>query len=352
MAFWADKYRPASLEKLDLHEGISARLRKMVESGDFPHLMFYGPSGAGKKTRVLATLRELYGAGVSRVRVENRSFKVKSKTVEVTTVGSNYHIEMNPSDAGGVNDRHVVQEVIKEIAQMHTLDSRHQKGFRVVVLNEVDRLSKHAQHALRRTMEKYTATCRLVLLCESACRVMEPLRSRCLMVRVPAPTVEQIAGVLHAVARKERLTLPDELAARVAAASGRNLRKALLSLEACKSVQYPFVDGQEPRQSDWECFVDDMARLLLDEQTPARLLLLRNKTYELITNCIPPEMVLKRLVFALLRRVDDQIKAEVVRCAAVMEHRIHTGSKPIFHIEAFMAKFAAVYKRWVVTTFG
>ena len=322
-----------------------------IESGDFPHMMFYGPSGAGKKTRVLATLRELYGAGVSRVRVENRSFKVKTKTVEVTTVGSNYHIEMSPSDAG-INDRHVVQEVIKEIAQMHTLDNKHQKGFRVVVLNEVDRLSKHAQHALRRTMEKYAATCRIVLVCESACRVMDPLRSRCLMIRVPAPTALEIKDALHAVAKKERLTLPDELAARVAHASGRNLRKALLSLEACKSAQYPFAEGQDVRTADWELFCDDMARLLLEEQSPARLLLLRNKAYELITNCIPPELVLKTLVFALLRRVDDQIKAEVVSYAAVMEHRLHTGSKPIFHIEAFMAKFAAVYKRWVVSTFG
>lgn len=350
MAFWADSHRPKSLAKLDLHEAVSVRLRKLVDSGDFPHLMLYGPSGSGKKTRVLATLRELYGAGAGRVRVENRSFKVKAKTVEVTTVGSNYHVEMNPSDAG-INDRHVIQEVIREMASMRTLDQRQQRDFRVVVLNDVDRLSKGAQHALRRTMEKFSGTCRLVLLCESACRVMEPLRSRCLMVRVPAPTNEEICRVLRDVAAKERLQLPDELAARVASRSGRNLRKALLSLEACKAAQHPLTADQAVRVSDWEYYVDDMARLLLEEQSPARLLLLRNKTYELLSNCIPPELVMRTLVFALLRRTDDQIKAEIVQYAADMDHRLRTGSKPIFHIEAFMCKFAAVYKRWVVRTF-
>ena len=350
MSYWADRHRPDTLGQLDLHGETSTRLRKMVASGDFPHLMFYGPSGAGKKTLALATLRELYGPGVARVCVEQRSFEVatkkkKKRLVEVPVACSNYHIEMSPSDAG-INDHHVVQQVISEIAQTHTLDARNHCSFRVVVLNEVDRLSKHAQHALRRTMEKYTATCRLVLLCKSACRVMDPLRSRCLMVRVPAPTVEQVAGVLHAVAKKESVELPDKLARRAAEMSGRNLRKALLSLEACKAAHHPLTDDQAVRVADWEYFVDDMARLLVEEQSPQRLLLLRNKTYELITNCIPPQIVLKSLVMSLLRRVNnDQIKVEVVQTAAVFEHRLHTGAKPIFHIEAFMARFAAIYKR-------
>jgi DNA polymerase III delta prime subunit len=47
-----------------------------VESGDFPHLLLYGPSGAGKKTRVNVLLRELYGPGVEKVKVQHKSFKV------------------------------------------------------------------------------------------------------------------------------------------------------------------------------------------------------------------------------------------------------------------------------------
>lgn len=64
---------------------------------------------------------------------------------------------------------------------------------------EVDRLSKNAQHALRRTMEKYTATCRLVLCCNNPSKVIDPLRSRCLGIRVGAPTTDEVRASLHSL---------------------------------------------------------------------------------------------------------------------------------------------------------
>jgi DNA polymerase III delta prime subunit len=63
----------------------------------------------------------------------------------------------------------------------------------VLVLNEVDKLSKEAQHSLRRTMEKYSAACRLVLCCNSASKVIEAVRSRCLPVRVNLPSHEEVS---------------------------------------------------------------------------------------------------------------------------------------------------------------
>ena len=58
--------------------------------------------------------------------------------MELTTLSSNYHVEMNPSDAGN-KDRYVVQEVIKEMARSRPLDAAGNSGFKVLVLNEVRR---------------------------------------------------------------------------------------------------------------------------------------------------------------------------------------------------------------------
>lgn len=68
-----------------------------VHGGDFPHLLVYGPSGAGKKTRIMCLLRELYGSGVEKLRIEQHNFTTPSnKKIEISTISSNYHIEVNP----------------------------------------------------------------------------------------------------------------------------------------------------------------------------------------------------------------------------------------------------------------
>ncbi len=68
MSLWVDKYRPVALDKLDYHKEQAAQLTRLATSGDLPHLLFYGPSGAGKKTRIMALLRAIFGGGVEKVR--------------------------------------------------------------------------------------------------------------------------------------------------------------------------------------------------------------------------------------------------------------------------------------------
>ncbi|GFH08892.1 DNA replication factor C complex subunit 3, partial [Haematococcus lacustris] len=126
-----------------------------VASGDFPHTLVYGPPGAGKKTLV---------------KVESRPWVIELPSrkleVDLTTLSSNHHVEINPGDVGN-NDRYVVQEIIKEMAKSRPMDIQGSKGFKVLVLSEVDRLSREAQQSLRRTMEKYGAACRLIMVCNN-----------------------------------------------------------------------------------------------------------------------------------------------------------------------------------------
>ncbi|KAI8914741.1 P-loop containing nucleoside triphosphate hydrolase protein [Powellomyces hirtus] len=348
MVLWVDKHRPKSLDKLDYHDGLKQQLIQLAGNGDFPHLLVYGPSGAGKKTRIVALLREIYGPGVEKLRIDLRPFQTPSnKKMEISVVTSNYHIEITPGDVG-IYDRIIVTDLIKEIAQTQQVDANAKRAFKVVILNEADGLTRDAQSALRRTMEKYMGNLRIILCAESTSKIIAPIRSRCLLVRVAAPEVQEIKNVIFKVCKKESITIPDMFATRLAEASAGNLRKALLMLEASRIQQYPFSDDQKIFITDWETVIKEIAMQILNEQSPAKLLAVRNMLYELLSHCIPPDIVIKYLAFELMRNVDDIIKTQVVQYAAQFEHRLRVGNKAIFHLEAFVARFMSIYKGYLM----
>ncbi|KAH9784669.1 Replication factor C subunit 3 [Citrus sinensis] len=204
-----------------------ALLSLRVTEQDCPHLLFYGPPGSGKKTLIMALLRQVFGPGAEKAGSRNID-------LELTTLSSANHVELSPSDAG-FQDRYVVREIVK---------------------------------------------------------------------------------VLEFIAKKEGLQLPSGFATRLAEKSNRSLRRAILSFETCRVQQYPFKDNQAIPAMDWEEFVFEIASDIMQEQSPKRLFQVRGKLYELLLNCVPPVVVLKRLLYELLKRLDAEIKHEVCHWAA------------------------------------
>ncbi|CCM04266.1 uncharacterized protein FIBRA_06435 [Fibroporia radiculosa] len=234
MSLWVDKYRPRTLDQLHYHKSLSVRLNALAASGDFPHMLLYGPSGAGKKTRIAATLHALFGPGAQKLKIDQRVFMTPTRRkLDVNIVQSNFHIEITPSEVGNY-DRVVIQELLKEIAQTQQIDVSARHPFKVVIINEADSLSRDAQAALRRTMEKYMSNMRIILCANSTSRLIAPIKSRCLLVRVASPSEEEMSEVLRYVAGREQFDLPDDAAREIVQDANGNMRKALLVLEALK----------------------------------------------------------------------------------------------------------------------
>jgi replication factor C subunit 3/5 len=174
------------------------------------------------------------------------------------------------------------------------------------------------------------------------------------MLRVPAPTIEQISQVLFDVANRESIELPPALVERISLSCVGNLRKALLMLEAMYVqkyvclIRYPFAVDQTLPTTDWEQFINEIASSILRHQNPEMLHEIRTKLYQLLANCIPPEVVLKRLALSLLSGIDSALKPEIIKVAAEYEHRMRMGNKAIFHLEAFVAKVMSVYAQYLI----
>lgn len=100
-----------------------------------------------------------------------------------------------------------------------------------------------------------------------------------------------MVDVLQGVAKKEGCTLPTPLAKRIAEKSNRNLRRAILMTETCKVQQYPFQPDQSIPDLDWELYLKETAQHIVQEQTPRKLMEVRARLYELLTHCIPPDVI-------------------------------------------------------------
>ena len=284
-------------------------------------MLFYGPSGAGKKTRITCLLKALYGPGALKLKVDQRVFLNPSKRkIEVNLISSNYHIEITPSDAGSY-DRLIIQDILKEIAQTQQVDQNAAHKFKIIVINEADSLSRDAQAALRRTMEKYMTNLRLILCANSTSRITAPIRSRCLLMRVGAPADGDMARVLRHVAKREKFHLPDETSAEIVQNAQGNMRKAILVLETLR-VQSPDLAGPVAiAQPDWQTYCERTADLILSEQTPARLLAVRGRLYELLVHAIPASLIFTTLTDYLVKRVDETLRASIVEKAAFYVRR-------------------------------
>lgn len=369
---YVDKHRPATFNDLTYHNELTDRLRHLSSSSDMPHLLFYGPSGAGKRTRVGCILRNLFGTAVDKKRVIHRVFKVGdvSKQVEVTTVASSHHIEVNPSESG-LNDRLVIQELIKDMASSAPMplaafssntnnsnmtdgstmdDTNSKKMLKVIVLHEVDQMTRLAQQALRRTMERYASTCRLILITDNVSRLLEPLRSRCLGIRVALPYRAAVISALERVAAIEGITVPSPLLERIYETSGRgNLRRALLQLEATRVSAGSLVLKEDASilLGDWEYQCQDVAKLLARTQSAQQLMLVRKRFQDLLSHAVPATVVLNTVVRNILKIADDEIGPEICRVAAKFDRNLTAGTKPIFHLEAFAARFMQIYAQFL-----
>ena len=206
-------------------------------------------------------------------------------------------------------------------------------------------------------METYMPYCRIIANCESLSKVIQPLRSRCLQVRVPAPSTQEVVDVLNGISKREGFNLPRPLSQSIANFSKRNLRRAIMMLQTAKLKNENLSEKTFVPAPEYETYTREIAKAVLQEQSPKQLRTIRTKLYELLTKGITADMIFGILAREFLRKGDkasaalpEQIKPEVLKFAVMFEHRCKEGSKAIFHLEAFLARVMALYKGYLIKT--
>ncbi|XP_041350244.1 replication factor C subunit 5-like [Gigantopelta aegis] len=212
---WVEKYRPKQLDDLISHVDIINTIRKFVSEERLPHLLFYGPPGTGKTSTILAVAKQIY------------SPKEFNSMV----------LELNASDDRGIG---IVRNQILSFASTRTI---FKSGFKIVILDEADAMTRDAQNALRRVIEKFTENTRFCIICNYLSKIIPALQSRCTRFRFGPLGTEQMVPRLEYVIQQEGVKVtPDGMTALVTLACG-DMRKALNILQST-SMAYDQVNEE------------------------------------------------------------------------------------------------------------
>lgn len=309
---WVEKYRPVTLSDVVGQGMISERLQSYVKNRNVPNMMFSGSAGIGKTSSAVALARELYGKNFSQ----------------------NF-LELNASDERGID---VVRNTIKDFARTLAFDA----NFKIIFLDESDSLTSDAQQALRRTMERYTKTCRFILSCNYSSKIIEPIQSRCVVFRFKPLAAEDIKNRLGEIAKIEGAKLTDKAMDAVVYVADGDCRKAINILEASVSlggevdekIVYSVSSRAEPAE------IKELIGLALKKD----FLGAREKLDVLLHDygMSGEDVVLqlyKEVVNAEEERINSRMKIDLIDKIGEYNFRITEGANDRIQLEALIAQF-------------
>ncbi|TES94227.1 MAG: replication factor C small subunit [Promethearchaeota archaeon] len=314
---WVEKYRPRLLDDVVNQEGIIKRLKQFVKDKSMPHLIFAGPAGTGKTTSALAMVRELYRS---------------KKAINIT------YLELNASDARGID---VIRTYIKDFAKAKPPSDI---SFKILILDEADNMTAAAQQALRRTMEKYTRNCRMILICNYSNKIIPPIQSRCVVFRFSSLNNEDIKNRVKFVANKEDINITaDGLNALVDVSKG-DCRRAINYLQSCGTISKNInqdvvfrVAGEVPPER-----IREVLKIALKGQLQFSLKLLSDITREYGLSGINIIKNLHREIYDL--DVSEDVKIELTKLLAESDYRLSQGGTEEIQLQALLANIVSLHE--------
>ena len=158
---------------LEIHNKVKNKLDFFISKNKIPHIIFYGPSGSGKRTILNKFIKDIY---------KNDKQKINQ-----------YVMYVNCAHSKGIR---FIRDELKFFAKTN-IHNKHNNLFKSIVLFNADKLTIDAQSALRRCIEQFSHTTRFFILVENENRLLKPILSRFCNIYIPYPILNNTSISLH-----------------------------------------------------------------------------------------------------------------------------------------------------------
>ena len=168
-SLWCEKYRPTELSNYVGNTHLKQKVQSFIESGNIPHLLFFGRAGVGKTT--LAKL-----------------------------ITKNINCDVMIINASDRNNVETIRNEVKGFASTQSFTDT-----KIIILDEFDYMSVNAQAILRNLMEYFSHNCRFILTCNYIEKVIEPIQSRCQTFEITPPNKSEVGIHISKILEEEKV---------------------------------------------------------------------------------------------------------------------------------------------------
>lgn len=204
-----EKYRSKGLDEYVGNENIKTTVAQYLKQNDIQNLIFYGPAGTGK-----TTLAKLI----------------------VNNLNCDY-LYINASDERGIE---TIRDKVSGFASTASF-----KPLKVVILDEADFLTIQAQASLRNVIETFSRSTRFILTCNYVERIIDPLQSRCQVLKIIPPSKAEVAAHIASIMEQEGVSFQRDDLKTIVNQFYPDLRKCLNTIQL--SIVYDKVKGEDDK---------------------------------------------------------------------------------------------------------